>query len=320
MVLGLPALRALRRAYPRAHLTFVTGPMCEALLQGHPDIDRLVVYRKQEMWRPWSLWAFVRGLRRPRPDLAVVLGAVSFSTTSALLAWASGARVRVGVTSRPFGSELSRALYHFELPLGAEILHEVEHNLAPLRSLGLVAPVEPPVLVPRPDAVERARTFLEAAFAAEGVTDGARRPVVVVHAGAGKRANIWPPQHFASVARTLVAAHGARVVLTEGPHDVGIVSTLIDRLPGAARWRAGLGDTLGLLALADLCIANDTGMAHVAAAVGAPTVVVFGPTDARRWAPAGKRVRAVLSRTGRIEDANVADVLDAARSLLCTDV
>jgi len=313
MVLALPALRALRDAWPRARVTFVTGPLCEELLREHPDVDRLVVYRKQEMWRPWRLVRFVAGLRRPRPDLALVLGTVSFSVTSALLAWASGARIRAGVTSLPFGSELSRALYHVELPLGPAGVHEVEHNLVPLRSLGIPAPVALPVLVPRAATVERARRFLADAF------PGGAGPVIVVHAGAGKDANLWPVQHFAAVVAALVAAHAARVVCSEGPRDAGPVAELLGRLPGAVRWRAALGETLGLLALADLFIAGDTGMTHVAAAVGAPTVAVFGPTDAGRWAPAGRRVRCVLSSTGTVAGVRVEDVIDAARALLCAD-
>ena len=322
MVLALPALRALRAAWPRARLTFVTGPLCEGLLRQHPDIDRLVVYRKQRMWRPWRLLRFVGDLRRPRPDLALVLGTVSFSVTSALLAWASGARIRVGVTSLPFGSELSRALYHIELPLAPAGLHEVEHNLVPLRSLGIPAPIVLPVLVPPAAAVERARRFLADAF------PGVAGPVVVVHAGAGKDANMWPVQHFAALAAALTAAplagtpgaaSAVRLVCSEGPRDAGPVAELLSRLPGAVRWRASLGETLGLLALADLFIAGDTGMAHVAAAVGAPTLAVFGPTDARRWAPAGKRVRCVVSATGSIAGARVEDAIRAARELLCAD-
>jgi ADP-heptose:LPS heptosyltransferase len=317
MVCALPALHALRRAWPKAHLTFVAAPLTEELLDGHADVDELVVFRKQEMWRPWRLAAFLRKLRRPRPDLAVVMTTVSFSTTSALLAWASGARLRVGGSSLRDGSQLSRAIYHLELPLGPEGVHEVEHNLAPLRALGIPAPLEPPQVVPRTDAVRRARDFVERTF------PGASGPLLVVHAGAGKLPNIWPARGFVEVIETLWRERRARVVLLEGPSDAAAVSALASalstRLGGdesfvAPRWRAVLGDTLGLLSVADLALCNDTGIAHVAAAVGLPTVVLFGPTDAERWRPFGEHVIVVRSRTGWVDDLDSGQVLTAVRA------
>ena len=310
MVLSLPALRLLRRTYPAARLVFVTSPLCEALLAGHPEIDELLVFRKEAVWRPWLLGPFLAALRRPRPDLAIVLGTVSFSTTSALLAWASGARWRAGVASRPFGSELSRAIYHRELPMAAPEAHEVEHNAAPLRGLGIdAAPGFPELPVPAA-ATRTAGEFVARSF------PNRPGPVVVVHPGAGKQENIWPVDRFAQLARTLAATVGARVVVSEGPRDASVAARLLGACPGAVLWRADLRATLGLLHHADVFVGNDTGMAHVAAAVGTPTVAVFGPTDPRRWSPAGRWVRCVRSTSGRIEDARIEDVLEAAIAAL----
>jgi ADP-heptose:LPS heptosyltransferase len=308
MVCALPALRALRRAWPQARLTFVASPLSEQLLREHPDIDELLVFRKPEMWRPWKLGAFVRRLRRPRPDLAVVMTTVSFSTTSTLLAWASAARIRAGSSSLPFGSHLSRAVYHLELPAGPEGVSEVEHNLAPLRSLGIPAPLEPPVLAPTAAALEMAAAFLARELPGDG-------PLVVAHVGAAKQPNIWPARSFASVLRVLRQEHGARIVLVEGPSDTAAVAAVAAQLGGVVRWRAVLGETLGLLGTAQLVVANDTGLAHVAAAVGAPTVVLYGPTDPERWKPPGDHVRAIRSPTERIADLEPAEVVAAARAL-----
>lgn len=309
MVCALPALRVLRRAHPGAHLTFVAAPLCEELLRGHPDIDTLRVFRKQDMWNPMRLWRFLRDLRRPRPDLAVVLTTVSFSTTSALLAWASGARCRVGGSSLPFGSHLSRAVYNLELPQGPEGVHEVEHNLAPLRALGLEARFETPVLVPGEAALAAAAAFESRGLAGQG-------PLLAVHAGAGKRPNVWPAEKFAAAVEVLRQQHDVRVVLIEGPTDAQVVEEVARRLPGAARWRAALDATCGLLARAAAVLSNDTGLAHVAAAVGAQTVVVFGPTDAARWKPPGPHVRAVVSATGFIADVDVDAVVHAVQQAL----
>ncbi len=311
MVLALPALRALRRAFANARLTFVAAPLCEELLDGHPDIDRLLVFRKQEASQPQRLAAFLHALRTPRPDLAVVMSTVSFSTTSALLCWASGARHRVGASSLPFGSELSRAVYHFELPPGPEGVHEVEHNLAPLRALGIDAPYELPHLEATTAAQSKAHAFVQ--HAAPGVG-----PLVVVHPGAGKQPNLWPVNHFAATLTAMQRDHGARIVLSEGPRDAPVVESLLQQLPGLARWSAPLGATMGLLQIADVVLANDTGIAHVAAALGRPTVVVFGPTDVQRWKPPGVHVRVVAASTGFVADVAVESVLDALHAALDT--
>jgi ADP-heptose:LPS heptosyltransferase len=309
MVCALPALHALRTAYPHAQLTFVTAPLCEELLRGHPDVDRLLVFRKQAMWRPRVLGQFVASLRRPRPDLAVVMTTVSFSTTSALLAWASGARVRAGGSSLPFGSHLSRAVYHIELPPGSEAVHEVEHNLVPLQALGIREAGRVPQLRATPAAVTQAQAFVARELPGNG-------PLVVAHVGAGKLPNIWPAEHFATVLRALQESRGARIVLSEGPTDARFVADVAARLGTVTRWRAPLGDTLGLLSLTQLVLSNDTGLAHVAAAAGVPTIVVFGPTDPERWSPPGTHVHVVRSPTGIVADSDPNVVLRAAYAAL----
>lgn len=317
MVLALPALRALRRAFPAAHLTFVTAPLCCELLQGHTDIDELLVFRKERMWKPWQLAAFLWRLRHPRFDLAVVMGTVSFSTTSALLAWASGARRRAGVSSQPFGSELSRAVYHLELPLAPEDLHESERNLVPVRALRLstAGALETPLLIPSPDALVSAQRRLEAAISSDAPER--RNPLVVLHCGAGKAPNIWPASRFAALATSLQERLRARIVLSEGPRDGAIVARVeAGMIGGALRWCQPLPETMGLLRLANLVISNDTGIAHVAAALDTETLVLFGPTDARRWRPIGSKVHVLEAEHGKIEEIAVEPVFAAAASIL----
>ena len=309
-VLTLPALRLLRQAYPRARLVYLTNPLSEELLRGFPEIDRLLVFKKEEVRIPWKWARFLVALRRPRPDLAIVLGTVSFSTTSALLAWWSGARFRAGVSSRHFGSELSQALYHLELPLGPPEAHEVEHNAAPLRALGIQGAGGIPELVPLPEAQREAKEFVDRKFPDHF------GPLVVVHPGAGKKANVWPVERFAQVAQLLASQERARILASEGPRDAAAVAEFLGLCPAAVRWRASLTATLGLLSGADLFLGNDTGMAHVAAACGTPTVAIFGPTDPKRWSPAGRAVRCVRSATGKVADAGLEDVLAAAIAML----
>ena len=310
MVLALPALEALRRAFPGATLTFVAGPLSDALLRDHADIDHLIVFHKRRMFRPWNLWRFIRRLRAQRADLAVVLGTVSFSVTSAMLAWASGARLRTGLSSRPWGSALSGALYQLEIAPPEFDAHEVEHNLRFIRALGIEAPMRAPRLVPAAPARSSAQAFLTSAFP-EKVA-----PLIVMHVGAGKLSNLWPVERFAELAQRLMKRLDASIVVTEGPRDRDVVSSFRHQVPEAAHWHNDLVQTLGILSLANLYVGNDTGISHVAAAVGTPCIVVFGPHDAKRWAPAGPRVQTVSPKSRRIEDVDVDQVFDAAARML----
>jgi ADP-heptose:LPS heptosyltransferase len=138
----------------------------------------------------------------------------------------------------------------------------------------------------RPDA--EAREWAAEWLAARGLAPG---QAVVLHPGAGSPAKAWPG--FGALAARLAAA-GRPVVLTAGPGD---------RLPRAeAGGRGGpervardlpLRRLAGLLAAARGFVGNDSGPTHLAAALGVPTVAVFGPTDPGVWAPVGRRVRVV---------------------------
>jgi ADP-heptose:LPS heptosyltransferase len=113
-----------------------------------------------------------------------------------------------------------------------------------------------------------------------------------IHPGSGSRRKNWPPERFAEVARRIERA-GARPLVLAGPADREAAAALA----GAGRWPVVgellLEELVGVLAGAALYVGNDSGVSHVAGAVGTPTVVVFGPTRALRWRPLGPRVEAV---------------------------
>jgi ADP-heptose:LPS heptosyltransferase len=118
---------------------------------------------------------------------------------------------------------------------------------------------------------------------------GVGTPYAVVHPGSGSPRKNWPAERFAEVARRVEAA-GPRPLVLVGPAD----ETAAAPLAGTAGWPALTGlrleELVGLLDGAALYVGNDSGVSHLAGAVGAPTVAVFGPTRALRWRPLGPRV------------------------------
>lgn len=163
------------------------------------------------------------------------------------------------------------------------------------------------------------RTDGRDALAGVGVDAG--RPYAVLHPGAGAADKCWPIGRFQELGRSLVeplrAAAGRQVVFVLGPveqerWDAGSVQALCDDYPVLAR--AALSTLAGVLAGGDVVVANDSGPAHLSAAVGAPTLALFGPTRPQHFAPVGPRAAVLAAET--IDDLTVEEVAQAVARLL----
>jgi ADP-heptose:LPS heptosyltransferase len=124
-----------------------------------------------------------------------------------------------------------------------------------------------------------------------------------VHPGAQTEARRWPPERWAAVARTELA-RGHRVLVTAGPGESALARRLAELagLPTqAVREGMGILELAGLLAAAGRVACGDTGVAHLATALGTPSVVLFGPTPPALWGPPARRAHAVLWK-GRSSD------------------
>lgn len=317
MLLATPAFRAIKEKYPDSRLGVVSAVINRGVLHNNPHVDEVYTYTNR---RPLTVLRMIRDLRRARFDIVIVLHTVSFSFTSAWLSWASGARYRVGSTSRPFGNSLSSAFYHMELPLPTpqELakMSESEHNLYPLRALAITTEDLSPVLVPSHESEAWADRFVGENTSGAGVT-------LAVHPGAGKTENVWPPARFADVVNRIAAKTRLNLWVVEGPRDAAPVR----EFERHARVRCvvirgrPIGDIAALLQRADLVLCNDTGIMHVAAAAGARTLAVFGPTDPVRWAPRCRSLRVVRGVNGDLSSVAPEDVhTEALRALGLVDL
>ena len=306
MTLALPAIRAIRRRWPDARIGVVASAVNAGVLGGAPEVDRVFVFRKG---RPLAFWRTLHAIRSEAWDLAVALHTVSFSFTNLMFAVLSGARVRIGSTSPRVG-DLGGRLLELTLPLpdpsALAVMNEAEHNLVPLRAVGIDIDDLAPRIEPPPPARRRAAQWAERLW-----RDGAWR--LVVHPGAGKAQNIWPARRFAAVIDALAERHPVRVALVEGPRDAGRVRAVA----AAARTpvdvvRGTILEVAALASGADLVVCNDTGVMHVVAAAGAPTLAIFGPTDPVRWAPRAPTLTVVRAPGGRLEALSAERVVAAA--------
>jgi heptosyltransferase-2 len=159
---------------------------------------------------------------------------------------------------------------------------------------------------------------------------GATRPVIAMAPGAVGPGKAWPPEHYAELAKTL-AEDGGSVWILGGPNERAIAKSIVERSRGGAGVVVDLtGDDLrnAILALkaADAAVTNDSGLMHIAAALGTPTVALFGPTSPRLWAPLnplaaiieppGQRPDESRIKQRRTGDIAPASVIEAVRSVL----
>jgi heptosyltransferase I len=280
----LPALAALRAAYPEAHIGWAVEDRAASLLDGHPQLDQVHVVPRAAWGKSIkrdplsvlrSLRRVLRELRAGRYDITLDFQS---NLRSSALAWASGAPRRIG-QPRPFAKEGSRAL-STEAPVAVpREAHKIERNLALLGPLGIApGPAPRPVLAEPPAA----RALAEAFEAAGG-------PRVVIHPGVSAFGALkaWREDRFADLARRLLA-DGARVYFAwGGAAEEAQARTLAAQAPGAELTprTSSLLELAALLRRADLVIGVDSGPLHLAAALGAPTLGLYGPKHPGTYGP-----------------------------------
>jgi len=282
IVLSTPVISNIRQAYPDAQVDFLVEPPGDELLEAHPDINRIVIY-------PWKKWKtqswflsnrsgiqFVQDIRREHYDLVFDLFG---NPRSAFLTWLSGASHRVGFNFR--GRHY--AYNHVIEPRGSEV-HEVDFNLDALRYIGI--PIKQKNLYF--PALPRSEAFVRNWIEKEGLKG---KKLAGLHVWGSWPAKRWPLQKFAELADCLIECYGFKVVVIWGPGErkyAEAVAGMTDH-PLVIAPETSLQDMGALLSKCHLVIANDSGPMHIAAAVGTPTVGIYGPTSWRLQGPYGKK-------------------------------
>jgi heptosyltransferase II len=276
-VMAVPVLASLRAAWPQARV-LAAGPWA-SLLAGQGLADVLLDYP-----RAWSgRLRAADAVPDPRPDLAVIL---PNSFEAALTAWYWGARRRMGFAAGGRSWLLTEAV-----PRDRALRHQVDEYLLLVEHCGVeVATREPALTPPGPETAERmeARRLLDDIGASSA--HGQR---VAIHLGAAYGpAKLWPPVRVAELGR-LLSERGHTPILLGAPSEAEVAATIVAAAPVASlvgRDRPAL--LPALLSELDVVVSGDTGVAHLAAALGVRAVTLFGPTDPRLTAPRG-RTRAV---------------------------
>jgi heptosyltransferase II len=283
-VMSLPALRALRSSYPEAHIAVLAKPWVASLYEGERSIDRIVPLEGAAGLRDWGLkWNATSALRKEGFDLAVLF---PNSFESAAMAFLSGAKRRIGYAREARSFLLTDAV---PLPVKGEIpRHERFYYLEMLRRAGIIDAL-PDVHEIRLHGAGAARTRGEALFTARGIG----LPVVGVSPGAAYGgAKRWLPERFAEASSQLAERIGGSVAVFGSVGE----KSMCDEVAAASGGTNFAGDTtlrefIDMTAACNLFLTNDSGAMHIAAALGVPSVTVFGPTDETATGPSGAHAR-----------------------------
>jgi ADP-heptose:LPS heptosyltransferase len=283
-----PAIRALRRALPDAHLALLASPAGAQAGRLNPDLDEVIVYDAPWM-DPWQTLpqdparelAMVARLRAGAFDAAVIFGSFRQSSLpAAYLCYLAGIPLRLGASIDGAGSLLTTRHKHPETPL-----HEAERGQDLLAAVG-VPPIASPLVLALPEAARADRAGRSPWPTAPG-------PRVVVHPGCSMPARTYPWEGFADIATRLARDLGAAVIVTGDRSERDLVERVAAAVPGDVRGRvaasAGALPFAGFCALveqADLLVTNNTGPMHVAAALATPVVALFAWTNPpHQWGP-----------------------------------
>jgi len=325
VVLTLPVTRSLRAAFPAAEIVYLTKAAFGPLLEGQPGIDRVVTLEDAGPGLK-ALRSHCRGLGRF--DLALDLHRTlrSRACLRALDADHRFSYRKDALLRRLWAAGWMRGRMEAVQP------HVVDRYLEPLRRFGVAPAHTVPELVVPPERLSAMRELLVAA----GVRDPDR--VAVIVPGARWPNKRWSPASFAAVAAGLRDTEALEPVIAGDALDRESAGAVRALVPGGAlllAGRTGLPELAALLKIARVVIANDSGPAHLAAAVGSAVVALFGPThEAFGFAPRGERVRVVSralacrpctvhgglrcprKRRACLDDIAPAEALAAARELL----
>jgi ADP-heptose:LPS heptosyltransferase len=277
-VLSTGLLDHLIRMHPDARITVACGPVAEGVFARMPNRVRTIVLDKRPYRLHWpGLWLAT----------ATTLWDLVVDIRGSALAWMVPTRRRA-VMRRRSG------------PKVAQLAAVLRLDPPPL-----------PVVWTAPEDRARAAALLPS-----------DRPIIALAPTANWPPKIWPAERFAALFQALRDGPlpGAVPAIFAGPGEVerNTAAPLLRLLPDAIDLigRLSVPEAAACLARSALFIGNDSGLMHLAAAAGAPTLGLFGPTDAAEYAPSGRRAAATAAETGKMQDLTVAQALAAAMALL----
>lgn len=287
VLFSTPFIRAVKAAYPHSGIACLVHPRCREMLSSNPHIDRLIEYDEERIHRgPFGKARLIAEIRRENFRRAFILHR---SFTKALLVLLAGVPERIGFATKRRKALLTRAVPEPPAPL-----HKVDYFLSLADAVGVARRGrEYEFFVTDAD-----RAAVAGLLASAGIAAGA--PIAAINPGGNWGPKRWPRERFAALADRL-AESGSAVVIAGAPKDAalaGEIAALMRSRPVITAGKTTLGQAGALFERAAVVVSNDSGPMHIASAVGANVVALFGPTSPAITGPCGKGAIAVIARQG----------------------
>ena len=277
VVLTTPIIRSVRTAFPQAYVAYMGEKGAVSLLEHHPCLDEIIPY-------DYSRPTFIEQprvallLKRRKFDLVVDLFG---NPRSALLTYLSGAKTRVGTERKGRGRFYTIQVKDDGKPKTAEQFHNQF-----IEAVGIKASSDKTEIFLTDDERREGRIYLQWIDGESKPLDPGR-PVIGIHPGATWPAKKWLPERFAGLADLLTARLRAQVLMVAGPNDDETVNAVLKECiaPVKVVRSLPLRQLAAVMSHCSMFIANDAGPMHIAAALGIPTIGLFGPGEENIWFP-----------------------------------
>jgi lipopolysaccharide heptosyltransferase I len=281
IILAMPALSALKRSFPDAKISWFVRPEFAPLITGHTFISDIILFDRRKLSKWWcspdsfkSLWSLVKQLRAGKFDLVFDFQGL-FRT--GFFSWVTGSKRRFGMAG---ARELAHLFYTDKISQDASSIHLVDYYLKMVEAAG----------AKQSEAEFKLPEDAGAAAAVEKLlkSQGVNAKYAVIVPGAAQPNKRWPIERFAELAGKISERFGLSIVATGSQGEREYIEaiqaegrTRIINLAG----KTAVRELIPLMKKASLVVSNDTGPGHIAAALGVPIVMIFGPTNPARVCP-----------------------------------
>ncbi len=293
-VMSIPALREIRRIFPRAHICLLVRPWVSDVYSAVDFVDEVTDYDKRGAHRGWrGLGHLVSHLRQGRFDMAILL---QNALEAAFIAWMARIPIRIGYARDGRSPLLTHAC---RIDPEVRQVHQIYYYLNMLAAVGLLPPAlwrntdyRPSIAV---GVRETDRAEAREKLRGEGILPG--QLVVGLNPGAYYgSAKRWLSERYAAVADKLAAAFHARIVIFGSANERILADEVAARMtqpPIILAGQTSLGQFMGLLCQCSLLITNDSGPMHLAAALDVPQLAIFGSTSEVATGPVNCRAEVI---------------------------
>lgn len=288
VLLATPVFSNLRKAYPNTELHALTGTWSRVILENHPDVDKVLTYNSPAFCRsgqPTSIketYQLFRQLRRQKYDLLIELRGDFRIACFSLL----------DVTPK----RINRASLQIANRLGSQLFsgkHETTRNLDVLMHAYIPTPIqETTFAIPKRDEIWASDFIATQDF-------NNQLPLIAIHPGSPIPLKRWKPERYAELSDWLIKEKKAQVIFVGVKDEIPIIEEIQNLMIGKSTNIGGkttIPQLAFILKKCKLFIGNDSGPMHLAAAVGSPTIGLYGPGDPTRFSPIGDKCNTIQKK------------------------